>query len=39
VPIRSGAPALYVLEVHAGTAETLGIEAGDRLVHPAIGGG
>lgn len=39
VPIRSGAPALYVLEVHAGTAEALGIEAGDRLVHPAVGGG
>lgn len=39
VPIRSGAPALYVLEVHAGTAEARGIAAGDRLVHPAIGGG
>ncbi|MCR9123823.1 MAG: DUF192 domain-containing protein [Phyllobacteriaceae bacterium] len=37
VPIRSGAPALYVLEVHAGTTEALGIVAGDRLVHPAIG--
>lgn len=36
-PIRSGAPAQYVLEVHAGTAERLGIAAGDRLVHPAIG--
>ena len=35
--IRSGAPARYVLEVHAGTAERLGIAVGDRLEHPAIG--
>ncbi|MBO6639543.1 MAG: DUF192 domain-containing protein [Roseitalea sp.] len=39
VPVRSGAPALYVLEIHAGTAGALGMRAGDRLVHPAIGSG
>jgi len=39
VPIRSGAPALYVLEIHAGTADAFGIAAGDRLAHPAIGDG
>ena len=37
VPIRSGGPAQYVLEVHAGETGRLGIGAGDRLVHPQIG--
>lgn len=34
--IRSGGAARFVLEVHAGTAERLGMGTGDRLVHPAI---
>lgn len=32
--ISSGVPALAVLEVVAGTARKLGIEPGDRVVHP-----
>lgn len=37
IPIRSGGPSQYVLEVHAETTERLGIVAGDRLAHPTIG--
>ncbi len=33
--IPSGAPARYVLEVHAGLTGLLGIRPGDRLRHPA----
>lgn len=36
VPIRSGAAARFVLEVHAGTADRFAMGAGDRLVHPAV---
>jgi uncharacterized membrane protein (UPF0127 family) len=36
-PIPSGAPALGVLEVNAGTAERLGLAAGDRVLHRAFG--
>ncbi|MGP9820019.1 DUF192 domain-containing protein [Salinarimonas sp. NSM] len=32
--IRSGQPVLSVLELNAGTARRLGIEAGDRVEHP-----
>lgn len=31
-PFSSEVPALYVLELNAGTAETLGVQAGDELV-------
>ncbi|PWR25570.1 DUF192 domain-containing protein [Zavarzinia aquatilis] len=34
--IPAGAPALGVLEVAGGTADRLGIHAGDRMVHPAF---
>ncbi|MEO1575620.1 MAG: DUF192 domain-containing protein [Pseudomonadota bacterium] len=32
--IASGGPVCCVLELNAGTAEKLGIDAGDRLIHP-----
>jgi uncharacterized protein len=35
--ISSPGPARYVLEINAGQGALLGIEAGERLVHPAIG--
>jgi len=34
--VPSGEPVLYVLEINAGLADTLGIAPGDRLVHPII---
>ncbi|MCW0181604.1 MAG: DUF192 domain-containing protein [Zavarzinia sp.] len=34
--IPAGAPSLGVLEVAGGTADRLGIRAGDRMVHPAF---
>lgn len=34
--IPAGSPALGVLEVAGGTADRLGIHAGDRMVHPAF---
>lgn len=36
-PIRSGAPAMGVLEVNAGTADRLGLADGDRVVFRAFG--
>jgi uncharacterized protein len=36
--IPSGGPVRFVLEINAGLADALGIETGERLVHPAIGG-
>ncbi len=36
--IPSGAPALAVLEVNAGTAARLGLKTGDRVRHPMFGG-
>lgn len=36
--IPSGRPVLSVLELNAGTARRLGIEAGDRVKHPLFGG-
>ncbi len=38
-PIRSAGPVAAVLEVVAGTTEKLGIEAGDRVDHPALHAG
>lgn len=35
--ISSGQPALGVLEVNAGTVRRLGIQPGDRILHPALG--
>lgn len=35
--IPSGGPVRFVLEINGGMAERLGIDAGDRLIHPAIG--
>lgn len=35
--IPSGQPVLSVLELNAGTARRLGIEAGDRVEHPLFG--
>jgi uncharacterized protein len=35
-PISPGEPVRFVLELKRGTAEKFGIEAGDRLSHPAI---
>ena len=37
VVIDSPGPALAVLEVAAGTAERVGLQVGDRAVHPAFG--
>lgn len=37
--IPSHGPVRYALEVSGGTCARLGIEAGDRVVHPAIGAG
>ena len=37
--IPSDGPVRYALEIHGGTCARLGIEAGDRVVHPAIGTG
>lgn len=34
--ITSGAPALAVLEVKAGTARRIGLQAGDRIIHRAF---
>jgi uncharacterized membrane protein (UPF0127 family) len=36
-PVRSTAPALYVLELVAGTAARIGLEAGDRVVYRTSG--
>ncbi len=36
--ITSGEPVLYVLELNAGTAERIGLQPGDRIRHPVIGG-
>ncbi len=35
--IPSGGPVRFVLEINGGMAGRLGIDEGDRLVHPAIG--
>lgn len=35
-PIPSEGPARFVLEVNAGVAERIGLEPGDRIVHPRI---
>ncbi len=35
-PIAPNGPVRFVLEVHEGTAEEVGIRAGDRLHHPEI---
>jgi uncharacterized membrane protein (UPF0127 family) len=35
-PIESAAPVMGVLELVSGTAEDIGLEAGDRIVHPAF---
>ena len=35
-PIPSAAPVKAVLELLAGTADRLGLTAGDRIVHPAF---
>jgi len=35
-PISPGEPVRFVLELKRGTAEKFGVEAGDRLSHPAI---
>ncbi len=37
--ISSGEAVAAVLELNGGTANRLGIEAGDRVIHPALGGG
>jgi uncharacterized membrane protein (UPF0127 family) len=37
VPMDSGAPVKAALEVTAGTAERIGLEPGDRVLHPALG--
>lgn len=37
-PISPGVPVQYVLELNQGTASRLGIEAGDKVSHPLIGG-
>ena len=34
--VGSGEPVRYVLEINAGLADSLGIEPGDRFVHPII---
>ena len=34
--IRSGGPVIGVLEVVAGTAERIGLEPGDRILHPLL---
>lgn len=34
--IGSGEPVLYVLELNGGVAEKIGIEPGDRVMHPII---
>jgi len=36
-PLPSGGPVEYVLEVAAGTAERIGLEAGDLVIHQRIG--
>jgi uncharacterized protein len=36
--IASGVPVAAVLEVVAGTAERIGLKAGDRVHHPMFGG-
>jgi len=38
-PIMSAGPVIGVLEVVAGTADRLGIVAGNRVRHPAFGSG
>ncbi|MGD8976620.1 MAG: DUF192 domain-containing protein [Gammaproteobacteria bacterium] len=35
-PILSDGPVRFVLEVHGGTCERLGIQPGDRITHPLI---
>ncbi len=35
-PIGSGGEVLGVLELNAGTADKIGLKAGDRVVHPAF---
>ena len=37
--ISSGEEVAAVLELNGGTADRLGIAAGDRVIHPALGGG
>ncbi|MGU3577190.1 DUF192 domain-containing protein [Brucellaceae bacterium C25G] len=36
--VSSGEPVAYVIELNAGMAKTLGLQAGDKAVHPAICG-
>ena len=36
--IRSAAPVKAILEINGGMSARLGIRAGDRVVHPAVGG-
>lgn len=36
--VSSGRPVRAVLEVNAGTVRRLGLEPGDRLIHPLLGG-
>ncbi|WP_407051038.1 DUF192 domain-containing protein [Methyloraptor flagellatus] len=37
-PVSSAGPVRFVLEVVAGTANKIGLKAGDRIVHPLVAG-